>query len=92
MRSEMYKIVFSEDAKKDLKELYKKAPFSVKKLSRLLEELQEHPRTGTGQVEPLKGYDGNVYSRRITQEHRLVYRIYEDVIEVLVLSVYGHYK
>ena len=88
----MYKIVFSEDAKKDLKELHKKAPMAVKKLSKLLEEIQEHPRTGTGQVEPLKGYDGNVYSRRITQEHRLVYRIYEDIIEVLVLSAFGHYK
>ena len=88
----MYRIVFSNDAKKDLKELSKKAPQAVKKLSKLLEEIQEHPRTGTGQVEPLKGYDGNVYSRRITHEHRLVYRIYEDVIEVLVLSAFGHYK
>ena len=39
-----------------------------------------------------KGYDGNVYSRRITHEHRLVYRIYDEVIEVLVLSAFGHYK
>ena len=39
--------------KKDLKELGKKAPLAVKKLSKLLEEIQEHPRTGTGQVEPL---------------------------------------
>ena len=39
--------------KKDLKELSKKAPQAVKKLSKLLEEIQEHPRTGTGQVEPL---------------------------------------
>ena len=53
----MYRIVFSNDAKKDLKELSKKAPQVVKKLSKLLEEIQEHPRTGTGQVEPLKGYD-----------------------------------
>ena len=70
MKTEMYRIVFSNDAKKDLKELSKKAPQAVKKLSKLLEEIQEHPRTGTGQVEPLKGYDGNVYSRRITHEHR----------------------
>ena len=88
----MYRIVFSNDAKKDLKELSKKAPQAVKKLSKLLEEIQEHPRIGTSQVEPLKGYDGNVYSRRITHEHRLVYRIYDEVIEVLVLSAFGHYK
>lgn len=87
----MYQIVFSDDAKKDLKELHRKAPMAVAKLSRLLEEIREHPRTGTGQVEQLKGYDGSIYSRRITKEHRLVYRIYEDVVEVLVLSAFGHY-
>ncbi len=88
----MYTIVFSKDAKKDLKELHKKAPEAVTKLSKLLEEVREHPRTGTGQVEPLKGYDGSVYSRRITKEHRLVYKIYDDVVEVLVLSTFGHYR
>ena len=80
MKTEMYRIVFSNEAKKDLKELSKKAPQAVKKLSKLLEEIQEHPRTGTGQVEPLKGYDGNVYSRRIMHEHRLVFRIYDEVM------------
>ena len=73
MKTEMYRIVFSNDAKKDLKELSKKAPQAVKKLSKLLEEIREHPRTGTGQVEPLN-------------------RIYDEVIEVLVLSAIGHYK
>ena len=92
MKIDMYTIVFSEDAKKDLKELQKKAPQALTKLSRLLDELREHPRTGTGQVEALKGYDGSVYSRRITQEHRLVYKIYDEVVEVLVLSVFGHYR
>lgn len=88
----MYTIVFSEDAKKDLKELHRKAPEAITKLSKLLEEVREHPRTGTGQVEPLKGYDGSVYSRKITKEHRLVYKIYDDVVEVLVLSTFGHYR
>ena len=88
----MYSIVFSEDAKKDLRLLQKKAPQTISKLAKLLDELREHPRTGTGQAEPLKGYDGTVYSRRITKEHRLVYKVYDDVIEVLVLSAFGHYK
>ena len=88
----MYSIVFTEDAKKDLKELNKKAPQAVSKLSKLLDEVRKHPRTGTGQVEQLKGYDGSVYSRRITKEHRLVYKIYDEVVEVLVLSTFGHYR
>jgi toxin YoeB len=88
----MYTIVFTDDAKKDLKELQRKAPQAIAKLAKLLDELKEHPRTGTGQVEPLKGYDGTVYSRRITKEHRLVYKIYDEVVEVLVLSAFGHYR
>lgn len=88
----MYTLVFTEDAKKDLKELSKRAPLALEKLSKLLEEVREHPRTGTGQVEQLKGYDGSVYSGRITKEHRLVYKIYDEVVEVLVLSTFGHYK
>ena len=76
----MYNIVFSDDARKGLKELQKKAPQGLSKLARLLDELKEHPRTGTGQVEALKGYGGSVYSRRITKEHRLVYRIYDEVV------------
>ena len=87
----MYRIVFTEDAQKDLKLLQKKAPQAIKKLKALLVELQEHPRTGTGQVELLKYYKEETWSRRINQEHRLVYRIHEDIVEVLVLSTYGHY-
>ncbi|MBQ9893601.1 MAG: Txe/YoeB family addiction module toxin [Bacteroidales bacterium] len=88
----MYTIVFTDDAKKDLKELQRKAPQAIAKLAKLLDELKEHPRTRTGQVEPLKGYDGTVYSRRITKEHRLVYKIYDEVVEVLVLSAFGHFR
>ena len=87
----MYRIVFTEDAQKDLLMLQKKAPRAIKKLKSLLVELQEHPRTGTGQVELLKYYTEETWSRRINKEHRLVYRIYDDVVEVLVLSTYGHY-
>ena len=87
----MYKIVFSDKAQEDLKLLNKKAPLTINKLKRLLEELMEHPRTGTGQCEQLKHYKEETWSRRINKEHRLVYRIYDDVVEVLVISAYGHY-
>lgn len=67
-----YTVVFSSDAKKDLKKLQKKAPMAVAKLAQLLAEVAEHPRSGTGQCERLKGYDGCVYSRRITQDRKSV--------------------
>ena len=69
----MYSIKFTLEAQKQLAVLAKKAPSAMKKLAKLLEELQEHPRTGTGQVEQLKHYQEETWSRRITREHRLVY-------------------
>lgn len=88
----MYRIVFTDQAKEDLKRLRKYAPTAVKKLEKLLVEVSEHPSSGTGQVELLKHYKEETWSRRINKEHRLVYRIYEDVVEVLILSTYGHYE
>ena len=88
----MYVIRFSSDAQQDLLLLQKKAPQAIKKLKVLLAEIAEHPRTGTGQVERLKHYKNETWSRRITQEHRLVYEIHDEEIVVLVISTYGHYE
>jgi toxin YoeB len=88
-----YQIKFTEAALKDIERLKKSGNKSVlKKLAQLFLELQQHPRTGTGQVEQLKHYEVETLSRRINSEHRLVYRIQEQTITVLVLSAFGHYK
>lgn len=87
----MYTIRLSSEAEKDLVLLQKKAPNALRKLGKLLDKLKEHPRTGTGQCEQLKHYKEETWSRRITREHRLVYRIYDDIVEVLVISAFGHY-
>lgn len=52
----------------------------------------EHPKTGTGHPEPLKGKPENRRSRQITKKHRLVHRIFETEVYVDVLSAYGHYE
>ena len=88
----MYRLVFTDDARKGLAALQKKAPTAIKKLNTLLEEIKMHPTTGTGRIERLKHYKEETWSRRINHEHRLVYRIHEELIEVLVISVYGHYE
>ena len=86
-----YKVVFTPQATEDVQKLQRACPEAIKKLAKLLDELKEHPRTGTGKVERLKHYSDETWSRRITQEHRLVYQIRDTVVEVLVISTYGHY-
>lgn len=86
-----YSITYSPAAKEDLAKLKKSEPSAFKKAVKLLNELVEHPKTGTGHPEPLKGAPSNRWSRAITKKHRLVYRIFETEINVEVLSSYGHY-
>lgn len=87
----MYNVIFSPDAQKDLISLKKKAPVAFKKFLKIYEELKQHPKTGTGQCEQLKHYGEETWSRRLDKEHRVVYRVYDDVVEVFVLSAFGHY-
>ncbi|MFV0410719.1 MAG: Txe/YoeB family addiction module toxin [Paracoccus sp. (in: a-proteobacteria)] len=45
------------------------------RINALIEECRRHPFTGTGKPEALKGSLSGWWSRRITSEHRLVYRV-----------------
>ena len=88
-----FEVNLSDEAKVDIKKLKKSGDKkSLKKLYALIEELETHPTSGTGKPEQLKHYKIPTWSRRITDKHRLVYRIHEDKIIVLVLSAYGHYN
>ncbi|MFW6223071.1 MAG: Txe/YoeB family addiction module toxin [Bacteroidota bacterium] len=51
----------------------------------------EHPKTGTGQVEELKGNMQGKWSRRIDKKNRLVYTIDDEIVTVEVISAKGHY-
>ena len=88
----MYRIAFTKEAGKDLALLEKHAPFVFKKLASLLEEMAQHPRMGTGKVEPLRYRGEEIWSRRLNREHRLVYHIDDAGGVVTVLSVLGHYE
>lgn len=50
---------------------------------KLIESVLRDPFEGIGKPEPLKYLDENVWSRRLTQEHRLVYRVSETRIDFL---------
>ena len=87
----IYDVTFSDEASEGIKFLKRNELPAYKKLLKLLIELQEHPTTGTGHPKPLSGDRIGQWSRRITNKHRLVYEIEEEIVTVLILSTYGHY-
>ena len=86
-----YAITYSPEAQEGLAKLKRSEPASFKKAVKLLNEIADHPQTGTGHPEPLKGKPENRWSRQITTKHRLVYRLFETEVHVDVLSAYGNY-
>lgn len=87
-----YRIDISDDAEKVIKKWKKSNALAFKKLYKLLPELEQHPRSGEGHPEPLKGGKDVTWSRHITAHDRIIYDIYDDVITVLVVEVEGHYN
>lgn len=64
----------------------------MKRITMLLSDILEHPFTGIGKPEPLKGDMHGIWSRRINDEHRLVYSVSNGMIFVYVLSLRYHYS
>ncbi len=86
----MRKIIFEQDAFEDFTtwaEIDKKV---FKRLYKLIIETSREPFKGTGKPEPLKGNYKGCWSRRITDEHRLIYRVSQDNLEIV--SCRGHYE
>ena len=63
----------------------------LKRIRALLADILEHPFSGLGKPEALKGEHGK-WSRRITDEHRLVYSISNGKVYVYVFSLRYHYS
>ena len=59
------------------------------KIIKLLKEVRRTPFEGEGKPEPLKHNLSGFWSRRITQEHRLVYEVTDELI--FIVSVKDHY-
>jgi len=53
------------------------------RIIRLIQETHENPFSGIGKPEPLKHELAGCWSKRIDQEHRLVYQVQEDKIRIL---------
>ena len=87
----IYELEFSERIIKQISLLKKSDVVVYMRLQKLLVELMEHPRTGSGKPELMKHDFEGCYSRRITRKHRLVYRIDDEIIIVEIVRVSGHY-
>ena len=61
----------------------------LKKINQLIKEIERSPFEGTGKPEPLKHDLTGLWSRRITLEHRLIYRIDND--SVIIHQCRYHY-
>ncbi|WP_312761353.1 Txe/YoeB family addiction module toxin [Epilithonimonas sp.] len=88
----IFEIELTDEASSDVDKHKKSGDKKVLiKIDKLLDELRTHPTTGTGKPEILKHYKTTTWSRRISEKHRMVYRIENEKVIVLVLSLYGHY-
>lgn len=88
-----YTVLLSEQAKTEIAVIKRSGDKpTLKKIANLLVELQEHPRTGTGQVEHLKHFVfEETWSRRINKQYRMIYEIHDMEVYVSVVSLRSHY-
>ncbi|HEY9342448.1 MAG TPA: Txe/YoeB family addiction module toxin [Hanamia sp.] len=86
----MRKIVFVDDALNELNDYKFSQPKLVFKVFELITDIDKTPYTGLGKPEPLKGSLHGYWSRRVSDEHRLVYKVSES--EITVFSCRSHYN
>ena len=83
------KIIFSEHAWEDYQYWVETDRQMLKRVNRLIQEIVREPFSGVGKPEALKHGLAGYWSRRINDEHRIVYRMSEDA--VLIAQVRYHY-
>ena len=83
-------IVYSKQSFKDYEKL-KQFPSLVEKVKALIKLLEDNPYQTPPSYEKLLGFD-NVYSRRINNQHRLVYEIRKEENVVVVIRMWTHYE
>jgi toxin YoeB len=87
-----YIVEISSKARKELQIHYKSGNKSViRRIEKIFVELSNTPYEGTGKPELLKYNFAGYWSRRINKKDRIIYKVIEDRIVVLVVSAIGHY-
>jgi toxin YoeB len=83
------KIVFSERAWDDYLYWQTQDRKMLHRINQLIRDCQRDPFSGTGKPEPLKHALAGYWSRRITDEHRMVYKVTDDAL--LIAQLRYHY-
>lgn len=83
------KLVFAEEAWQDYLYWQKQDRKMVERINKLVQEATREPFAGIGKPEPLKHALAGYWSRRITDEHRMVYRFDGDCL--LIAQLRYHY-
>lgn len=84
------RVVFSEKAWQEYSAFLQDDRMVLKKVNALIKAILADPFDGIGKPEPLKHDLAGYWSRRITQEHRLVYRVVGE--ELWIAQVGTHYE
>lgn len=86
-------VIYSPQALEDI-EYWKKSGNKaiMVKISTLINDIVAHPFSGIGKPEALKFDLAGYWSRRINSEHRIIYSVHDEMIEVYILSMRYHYK
>ena len=79
------KLVFADEAWDDYLYWQKHDKRMVERINTLIRDTQRAPFSGVGKPEPLKHALSGLWSRRITDEHRMVYRVVNDTLEIAQL-------
>jgi toxin YoeB len=83
------KLVFADEAWEDYLHWQKQDRKMVERINRLIQEVKREPYAGVGKPEPLKHALAGFWSRRISDEHRMVYRVEGDAL--LIAQLRYHY-
>ena len=83
------KLIFAEQAWEDYLYWQQQDKRTVKRINELIRETVREPFAGIGKPEPLKHALAGFWSRRITEEHRMVYKSEKDAL--LIAQLRYHY-
>lgn len=83
------KLIFSEQAWEDYLHWQKTDGKMVKRINELIKEITRTPYSGKGKPEPLKHALSGSWSRRINDEHRIVYKVSDG--DLLIAQLRYHY-